>query len=342
MKIVCVADAYITPDMMQQGVKPFLGHGDSLQVFFFGKEDREAMRDTVRLIETGHRDSLELPYGLKEAVADAELLIVHLCPVTRELLSCAHCLKAVMSCRGGQENLDVAAASEKGIIVSTNPAHNANAVAEYTLGLILCETRNICRSHLALKGGEWRKLYPNTATSIHELKDLTIGIVGFGAVGRLVAQKLHALGCRIMVSDPFCRNLPEEYGAPVSLDQLLSEADVVSLHARASGAIIGERELGLMKPTAVLVNTARAYLIDTEALHKALEAGRPMSVALDVFDTEPDIPQFLREFDNVTITSHRAGDTINSYKDAPEFAMRNYLGYLKGEALSYWVNREAF
>lgn len=335
MKIVCVGDAYITPDMMREGVAPFLKAEDSLEVLFWGQEDREAMRETARLLETGHRDSLPIPALLPEAVKDADLLIVHLCPVTGSLLDNAPALKAVLSCRGGMENLDVEAATERGIIISNNPAHNANAVAEYTLGLILCETRNICRSHFALKNGQWRKVYPNTASTIRELKDLTVGVVGFGSVGRLVAEKLHALGCRILVSDPFCKEAPYSI---VPLDELLQASDVVTLHARAKGVIIGERELEMLKPTAVLINTARAHLVDTLALKRSLDRGRPLSVALDVFDTEPDIPGFLREYDNVTITSHRAGDTINSYKDAPAFAMDNYLGFLEGKPLRFRVN----
>ncbi len=335
MKIVCVGDAFITPDMMREGVAPFLKAEDSLEVLFWGQEDREAMRETARLLETGHRDSLPIPALLPEAVKDADLLIVHLCPVTGSLLDNAPRLKAVLSCRGGMENLDVEAATERGIIISNNPAHNANAVAEYTLGLILCETRNICRSHFALKNGQWRKVYPNTASTIRELKDLTVGVVGFGSVGRLVAEKLKALGCRILVSDPFCKEAPYSI---VPLDELLQESDVVTLHARAKGVIIGERELEMLKPTAVLINTARAHLVDTLALKRSLDRGRPLSVALDVFDTEPDIPGFLREYDNVTITSHRAGDTINSYKDAPAFAMDNYLGFLEGKPLRFRVN----
>ena len=335
MKTVCVGDAFITPDMMRVGVAPFLKAEDSLEVLFWSQEDREAMRETARLLETGHRDSLPIPALLPKAVKDADLLIVHLCPVTGSLLDNAPRLKAVLSCRGGVENLDVEAATERGIIISNNPAHNANAVAEYTLGLILCETRNICRSHFALKNGQWRKVYPNTASTIRELKDLTVGVVGFGSVGRLVAEKLKALGCRILVSDPFCKEAPY---CIVPLDELLQESDVVTLHARAKGVIIGERELEMLKPTAVLINTARAHLVDTLALKRSLDRGRPLSVALDVFDTEPDIPGFLREYDNVTITSHRAGDTVNSYKDAPAFAMDNYLGFLEGKPLRFRVN----
>ena len=158
---------------------------------------------------------------------------------------------------------------------------------------------------------------------------------GTAKVAEMVAEKLKALGCRILVSDPFCKEAPY---CIVPLDELLQESDVVTLHARAKGVIIGERELEMLKPTAVLINTARAHLVDTLALKRSLDRGRPLSVALDVFDTEPDIPGFLREYDNVTITSHRAGDTVNSYKDAPAFAMDNYLGFLEGKPLRFRVN----
>ena len=336
MKLVCVGDTYVTPGMMRAGVAPYLGPEDSLEVLFFGREGKENMREVVRRIETGGRDSLELPAGLTGAMADAELLIVHLCPVTRALLEAAARLKAVCSCRGGLENLDVEAARERGVIVSNNPAHNANAVAEYTVGLIICETRNICRSHFALKNGVWRKDYPNSAQGIHELRDLVVGIIGYGAVGCLVAEKMRALGCRILVSDPFCGGAGDEF---VSLERLLAESDVVTLHARAKGAILSDLELGLMKPTAVLVNTARAHLIDTQALRRALDEGKFTGVALDVFDTEPDIPEFLRGYDRVTLTSHRAGDTVNSYADAPAFAIKNYLDYLSGKPLRFRVAR---
>ncbi len=337
MKIVCVGDAYVTTRMMQDGVSPYLKEGDSLETFFFGLPDREAMRDIVRTIETGGRERLQIPEGLMDAVRDAELLIVHLCPVNAELLQNAGQLKAVMSCRGGLENIDVDAAARLGIIVSNNPAHNANAVAEYTVGLILCETRNICRSHSALVRGEWRKQYPNSKATIRELCDLCVGIIGFGAVGRLVAAKLKPFGCRLLIADPFLSSSPDPDCTLLSKEELLARADIVSLHARAKGAIIGDAEFAAMKDGAWLINTARAYLVDTEALHRALDSGKLMGAALDVFDTEPDIPDFFRHYDNVTITSHRAGDTINSYKDAPGFAIRNYLGFLEGRQMAFRV-----
>ena len=172
MKIVCVGDAYITAEMMENGVRPMLGEGDSLEVFFFGLPDKTEMRDIAKMIESGRREEVAIPEGLMEAVEDADLMIVHLCPVNRNLLERATKLKAVMSCRGGLENIDVQAATEHNIIISNNPAHNANAVAEFTIGVILSETRNIARSHMSLKQGNWRTVYPNTETII--LMDIMI------------------------------------------------------------------------------------------------------------------------------------------------------------------------
>ena len=166
MKIVCVGDAYITDVMMRDGLRPFIGKDDSVTIFFFGDPDQTVMRDMAKFIEAGGREEIEVPDGLFEAAPK---------------------LKAIMSCRGGLENIDVQAATEHNVIISNNPAQNANAVAEFTIGLILAETRNICRSNYALKNGEWRKTYPNTATTIKEMTDMTVGIVGYGSIGRLVA-----------------------------------------------------------------------------------------------------------------------------------------------------------
>lgn len=339
MKVVCVGDAYITPEMMESGVRPALKSGDTLEILFFGEKDRRDMRDMVKAIEAGKREEIGMPKGLKEAVRDAEVLIVHLCPVNRDLFPCAPNLKAVMSCRGGLENIDIQAATEAGVIVSNNPAHNANGVAEFTIGLILSETRNISRSNMALRNGEWRKVYPNTATTIRELTDMTVGIIGYGSIGRMVARKLTVFGCRILVADPYRTSLGDDPGTLVPMDTLLAESDIVTLHARSDHAIMTEREFGLMKEHSYLINAARSYLVDPDAFRKAMDSGKLLGAAFDVFETEPTIPEFYLGYDNVTLTNHQAGDTVNSFRDAPITAIHNYLDYLSGKPLPFWVNK---
>ena len=341
MKVVCIGDTFITDEMMVEGVRPFLGENDTLEVLFFGVRDKSGMRDIIKDVEAGRHEGIELPAGLYETVEDADLIVVHLCPLKRDLFERAKKLKAVMSCRGGLENVDVKAATEHNVIVSNNPAHNANAVAELTIGVILSETRNICRSNYALRNGEWRIIYPNTETTIKEMVDMTVGIVGFGSIGRLVAHKLSVFGCKILVADPFLKECNLDYVTVVTMDELLAQSDIVTLHARSNGAIMTDREFGLMKQNSYLINTARSYLVDPEAFQRAMNSGKLLGAAIDVFETEPTIPEFYRQYDNITITNHLGGLTINSFRDAPKFAMKNYLGFLNGESeLAFWVNKQ--
>ena len=341
MKIVCVADAYVTRRMMEEGVTPYLKDEDSLSVLFFGETNRIDMRDTVKAIESMKYEQLDVPDELYDEITNCDVLIVHLCPITRLLIKRAKNLKAILSCRGGVENIDVVAATENGIMITTNPAHNANAVAEYTIGLILCETRNIARADRSLRDGIWREMYPNTRVSIRELKNLTVGIVGFGSVGRLVAEKLSVFNCNILICDPYLNESAYDFinFKFVDMSTLLQKSDIVTLHARSKVPIIGESEFKLMKNNAYLINTARSILVDPKALKKAMDENKIMGAAFDVFETEPIIPEFYKKYDNITITNHRSGDTIESYQEAPVFAISNYLNYLNGERIRFWYNK---
>ena len=350
MKCLAVSDIFITPEMMKAGFEKYEMLFDNVEYLFFGKKNRKAMRDTVKLIETGGREQCELPKGYLEAIADAEVLMVHLCPVTEEVLKHAKKLKYILCNRGGFENVDVDAATERKIKVLTNPAHNANAVAEFTIGVMFSELRNISRSHLALKSGEWREKYPNSGRII-ELKDLTVGIVGFGNVGELVCEKLSGFGCKILISNLF----EPEHKNPrinwdkvrfVELDELLTSSDVISLHARSKSdkPIFTKREFEMMKPSAYFINTSRSYMVDYKALYSALNKQLIEGAAIDVFEVEPlgtDHP-FLK-LDNITLTNHRGGDTLNSYADSPKMMLHELKCYLTGEREpKFWVNKGAF
>ena len=339
MKVVFVADAYITTRMMSQAAEKCLTESDSYSLHFFGEEKRDDMRSIVKEIESGRRKFLKVPMDLYADIEDADVLVVHLCPVNKDLLLKAKKLKAVLSCRGGKENIDVEYALSKGIVITTNPAHNANAVAEFTIGLMICETRNIARSNIAIKNGIWREKYPNTESTIREMCDLTVGVIGYGAVGKLVVKKLSSFGCRILINDPYIDEnaydlINNEF---VELDALLEKSDIITLHARSNTPIISDRELNMCKKNAYLINTARSKLIDSEALKNALKNGKLLGAAIDVFESEPDIPEFYTKYDNITLTNHRGGDTINSYKDSPVFALENYFGYLRGKKLLFQV-----
>ena len=121
---------------------------------------------------------------------------------------------------------------------------------------------------------------------------------------------------------------------------LLQQSDIVSLHARSNGAIMTDREFGLMKQNSYLINSARSYLVDTQAFKRAMDSGKLLGAAIDVFETEPDIPEFYRTYDNITLTNHLGGITINSFRDAPKFSINNYLNYVNGGELAFWANKQ--
>ena len=315
------------------------------EFFYFGVDDREAMRETVKRIEHYERELLEIPAGVEDAVRDAEMVMVHLCPVTKKLLSCAPKLKYILCNRGGVENIDIDEANRRGIMLLHNPALNSNAVAEFVIGLMFAEMRNIVRANDAVRRGVWREKFPNSGHII-ELKDLTVGIIGFGNVGELVCEKLQGFGCRILVCDVYQRQrenprIDWNRVSFVDFDRLIRESDIITLHARSSKQIVGAREFAMMKRSAYFINTSRSCMVDYHALAEALKKEEIGGAAIDVFDVEPlEKSHPFLALDNITLTNHRAGDTLNSYSDSPGAMLRELAAYRKdGTAPKFWYNR---
>ena len=287
---------------------------------------KDDFREVIRKIETQGACAFEVEDEITELMKKADVIFVHQCPVSKEVIKEAENLKYILSCRGGVENIDMEAAKEKGVKVINCPAHNAYAVAEYTIGMILNELRNITRSCTALKNGEWREKYQNSET-LTELRSQTIGIIGFGTIGRLVIERLKGFHPTILVNDPFADEdkIREEGCEPVTKEELLKRSDVVTIHARINAGdppIIGKEEFGQMKETAYLINTARAVAVDMKELYHALSEHKIMGAAIDVFPTEPvtkDEP--LLKLDNITVTNHQGGATVESYVKAPEMVL---------------------
>ena len=301
MKCVVVGDIFISPKIMEDACKKKYG---VVKSFFFGSTNRKEMRGIVKKIESN--EMVEIPEGLIDELKDADAVMVHLCPLSSQILLKAKKLKVIYCNRGGRENI-----GETNIKVLTNPSHNANAVAEYTIGLILNELRNIGRSNMALKSGIWREEYPNS-NDIKELSSMTVGIIGYGNVGKLVHKKLKGFGCKILIHDI---NLPDNF------ENILKNSDVITIHIRSKEKrpIISKEELCKMKKTAYLINTARSYTINMEDLYEALKNKTICGAAIDVFDIEPLPKNYkLLELDNITLTNHRGGDTTNSYTDSPK------------------------
>jgi D-3-phosphoglycerate dehydrogenase len=288
-------------------------------------ESAREVQAIISKIEKNGPEAVEYNFDITGEITNFEpdILVTHFAPITRKMVEAARHLKFIGLMRAGTENVDVKAATQHGVKVFSSFGRNDNAVAEFTVGLVLSEIKNIARGHAALRQGKWRRRYSGGDFGM-ELEDKNIGIVGFGRVGRLVAKKFHSgFGCNVLAYDPFVSEEEmKNYGAAKSgLAELLSQADIVSLHARLTEetkGLIGAEEIRLMKPNAYIVNTARAGLINKEALFTALLTKKIRGAALDVFWEEPiDINSEFTDLDNVTLTPHYAGTTIESLWKSP-------------------------
>ena len=332
MRLLAISDTYIPADFMTDGLSELRDLGVDVEVRHWAHDDLIGLQQDNLKIETGGPDAVELPDSITRDLDSLEIVVVQFAPISSSFIDQAKNLKLIGVLRGGVENVAVEHATQKGISVMNTPGRNARAVAECTMGLILAEIRNIARSHADLKRNNWHRSFPNSE-AIPELYGKTVGLVGYGAVGRLVAGYLEAFGSRVIAFDPYFTgdNAPAEL---VDLQYLVRNSDVVSLHARLTDEsyhLIGERELAMMKPTAVLVNTARSGLVDEPALIEALEQKRIAGAALDVFDAEP-LPAghpFVR-LENVTITAHLAGSTIDSFRNSPKMMAGHLMNCLTG------------
>jgi len=318
MKLLAISDMYIPADLMAEGLARLADLGIEIEVRHWPHKSLIDLQQDNLMIETGGPQAVKLPASVTRRLEAFDIVVVQFAPVSRSFIERARNLKLICVLRTGTENLAVDFATDKGISIMNTPGRNARAVAECTIGLILAEIRNIARSHARLKAGRWDRSFPNSNT-IPQLHGKTVGLVGYGAVGQLVCGYLQAFGSKVIAYDPYFKGDP----APaklVSLETLMSTSDIVSIHARLtdqSHHLIGREELALMKTTAVLVNTARSALVDEQALIEALRTGKIMGAALDVFDAEPlpaDHP--LVGLENVTITAHLAGSTIDAFKDS--------------------------
>lgn len=271
-------------------------------------------------------------------IGDAEILITHLAPLSASMMARAPRLELVAVSRGGPVNIDRAAARERGIRVVNTPGRNASAVAEFTVGAIIIASRNITRGHEALRRGEWRgDLYRADETG-DELSESSVGVIGYGAIGRRVVRLLRAFGCRVIVADPYVGISPADdgYGVrQVGLDRLLEEADIVTLHARVTTeteGFIGEDAFARMKPGALFVNTARGPMVDYDALARALESGRLRGAVLDTFSVEP-VPSdwALLRHPNVTLTPHIAGASLETVRVAATGIAEEVRRFIAGE-----------
>jgi D-3-phosphoglycerate dehydrogenase / 2-oxoglutarate reductase len=284
------------------------------------------------------------PAELVAAVPGAAALVIRSATqVTAEVIEAGRDLAVVGRAGIGLDNVDVAAATQRGVMVVNAPQSNVLSAAEHTMALMLAQARNIPQAHRDLKAGEWNRSRWNGV----ELHNKTLGIVGLGRVGVLVAQRAHAFGMQLVAYDPYvsadrARQLGVQLVA--TLDELMAVADFLTVHLPKTPdtlGLIGRDALLKAKPNLRIVNTARGGIVDEEALADAVRDGRIAGAALDVCVTEPTTESPLFELSTVVVTPHLGASTAEAQDKAGQTIAEQVVLALRGEFVPFAVNLAA-
>ncbi len=336
-KIAIIGDRFMLPEAFRSEIVKACGDDLDIRTHEQPWPDEPMEHGYAAEGLDGLKEYFGKPDEVVEFVADAEVLVTQLAPLSAGMMEQLPNLRLVAVSRGGPVNIDMAAARRHGITVVNTPGRNATAVAEFTLGAILAETRMIRVGHEALRAGEWRgDLYRADRTG-RELNEMTVGVIGYGNIGTKVVRLLRAFGARVLVTDPYVQLSADDHHAGVehvALDELLARSDLVTLHPRVTEEtrnMINRETIARMKPGAILVNTARGPLMDYDALVEALESGHISSAMLETFAVEPVPPDWkLLTLPNVTLTPHIAGASVRTVTFAAEQAAEEVRRYLAG------------
>lgn len=330
MHIIALGDLFLDDQLLQEICAPQIPAGVTFRTWQWETGGLEQLQAYNIQCEQEGPEGVELPEELYALAAEAEVLITQFCPVNARMLASPR-LKCVAVGRSGVQNVNLEAASANGVAVLNTVGRNAQAVAEYCIGMMLAEARNIGRAHAALKQGQWRKEYLNDAC-VPELPGKRLGLIGFGQIGRMMAKKLAGFDMDLVTYDPYANeaDLAAHGVTHIALDELMASSDFVSVHAKLTEEtrhIVSYERLCLMKPTAYFINTARAELVDEAGLVRALQEQRIAGAAIDVFMTEPpaaDDP--LLHCDNCTLSPHQAGVTSDAYRTTAQLVISNLAG----------------
>lgn len=291
----------------------------------------------LRILHSAGLETVELettdPAELRQAIVGCQGVLVRTAPMTPEVLSAEPAIRVVSRHGAGFDNVDVEFCRASGIRVTYAPEANTTSVAEHTVGLIVAAAKNMHSCDAAARRGQFG--VRNTGYGI-ELDGKTLGVIGLGRIGRLVARKMRlAFDMRILGHDPYLRVDEEMDGVELSaLDDLLERADVVTVHVPLTTEtrhLVGAKQLGQMSPRSYLVNCSRGGVVDEEALLAALQGGYLAGAALDVFEHEPLPAEHpLGRLDNVLITPHMAAHTQESLDRMATHAAEGIVAVLQG------------
>lgn len=277
---------------------------------------------------------------VRRAVAGANAVLVRESPVDAVAIANMPECHAIVRYGVGVDNIDHAFAAERGIYVANVPDYGVEEVSDHALALLFAVARRVVSRDRAVRDGAWNVA---RAEPMHRLAGGTLGLIGYGRIGHAFHRKARALGyARTLVHDPYLRDPPEGIEL-MDLDHLCREADVISLHApltESSSHLINDERLALMKPTAIVINTSRGGLIDTKALHNALESGRIFGAGLDVFEQEPPGKHHpLFNLPSVVVSDHTGWYSEESVRDLRRKAAEEIARVFSGNAPRNWVNR---
>ena len=284
---------------------------------------------------------------LKEVKQCDALLSLLTEKIDREVLNANPKLKVVSNYAVGYDNIDVKAATAKGIIVCNTPGVLEDAVAEHTFALMLALSKRIVEADCFVRAGKYKRWEPMLLLGT-ELKGKIIGIIGLGRIGAGVAERARrGMGVNVLYHDiKRNKDFEEKYQAKyVSLSELLKKSDFVSLHVPllpSTRHLIGKEELRLMKKTAYLINTSRGPVVDEKALVEALQKKHIAGVGLDVYENEPKLTPGLTKLKNAVLTPHTASATVEARTAMSELAAQNIIDVLQGRKAKFTVNPEVY
>ncbi|HUX14531.1 MAG TPA: 2-hydroxyacid dehydrogenase [Spirochaetia bacterium] len=344
MKLTGIGELFIPHEHIRNGFEPLAGRGVEIQTLDWKLDGFQELQNVNLLVEKNGSEAYDPPDYIYEAAREADILITEFCPVPKKLIDACVNLKVIGVLRAGTENINVSHATERGILVYNTPGRNSDAVADFTVGVLIGECRNIARGHLGLKNGNWIRVYPNSG-NIPDLPGKTAGIIGLGEIGQKVAKRLSGFDMTILGYDPFVKVAPAGVEL-VDLAQLMSRSDFVTVHARLTKEtenLVDGKLIAQMKPTAYLINTSRSALVNEKALYEALRDRRIAGAALDVFDTEPPGKEYpLVTLENVTLTPHMAGGSNDAFFNSPKRLAAEMAKLWDGSDSRFIVNKPVF
>jgi len=348
MKILVVGDSYCPWRALGPAIQKL---GERHELTCFDVVDEPGWRPATPS-EQKVREYLGSPAQVIEKMDGPDVLVVQGAPVTDAVMDASPALKLVCVARGGPVNVDMAAATERGISVTTTPGKNSQAVAELTIAFMVMLGRRIPEVSRFLEGGGElaRDNYEGAKWMGHDLDGHTLGLVGFGQVGSKVARIAEAMGMSVVVYDPFipAERITEAGARAVDLGELLAVSDYVSIHARATAdnrGLIGRDQIARMKDGAFLVNTARDTILDEDAVYDALRSGKLAGGAFDVvkipdLSKPPELGRRHRLLDapNVVLATHIGGATYETMAHGGEMAAADIERLARGEPLKFLAN----